>query len=456
MPYDKNRGRAAGTPGFYRNVNKKHTHGENTGEWTREERARRERDEFKPRASRDGATRGAAARDGAYRDTASRDAMSGRPARPGYEPRPAHTGGGSPARRPAHGTRNSALSSDRPIYQDAFVSGPVQPRERIPASTAPHGAARPVGNPAGHGPAFDAAHPAGRGASYHAERGQSHGAAFTAGRGSAQGATYPAAHGPAVAQPPVEAQGAPAVDEELMDNLIVGRNPIREAIKNGRELERILVQRGELSGSAREIIARARENHIVVQEVDKARLDAIYPTHQGMIAYASAASYSSVEDILALAEERGEPPFIIVLDGITDPHNLGAIIRTAECVGAHGVIFQQRRSVGLTPAAVKAAAGATEYMRIARVVNITRTLADLKKRNIWVVGADMDGQKLRDTDLSGAVALVIGAEGEGISRLVGDECDLKVALPMRGHIQSLNASVAAGVLMYAVSAARGY
>ena len=159
--------------------------------------------------------------------------------------------------------------------------------------------------------------------------------------------------------------------------------------------------------------------------------------------------------MLALAKERNEPPFLIVLDGITDPHNLVAIIRTAECAGAHGVILQQRRSVGLTPAAVKAAAGAAEYMKVAKVVNITRTLADLKKQGIWVIGADMDGQALKDTDLTGAAALVIGAEGEGISRLVKDECDLVVSLPMRGHIQSLNASVAAGVLMYAVRAARG-
>ncbi len=419
MPYDKNRGRAAGTPGFYRNVNKKHTHGENTGEWTREERARRERDEFKPRsASRDGA-----AQDG------YRDAAQGRTARPGYQPRPAHAGG-SAAHRPGQGTRNSALSADRPIYQDAFANGSEQPRE-LPARPA----ARDV-RPPMRGPARDDRPPM-RGPARH---------------------DRPPMHGPAHdVRPPMPSQDAPvAPDEELMDNLIVGRNPIREAIKSGRELERILVQRGELSGSALEIIAKAREQHIVVQEVDKARLDAIYPAHQGMIAYASAAAYSSVEDILALAEQRGEPPFIIALDGITDPHNLGAIIRTAECVGAHGVIFQQRRSVGLTPAAVKAAAGAAEYMRVARVVNIARTLSELKKRNIWVVGADMDGQKLRDTDLSGAVALVIGAEGEGISRLVGEECDLKVALPMRGHIQSLNASVAAGVLMYAVSAARGY
>ena len=142
-----------------------------------------------------------------------------------------------------------------------------------------------------------------------------------------------------------------------------------------------------------------------------------------MIAYASAASYSTVDDMFADAEAKGEKPFLIVLDGITDPHNLGAIIRTAECVGAHGVIIQQRRSVGLTPAAVKAAAGAAEYMKVAKVVNITRTLAELKERGVWVIGADMDGQKLSETDLTGATALVIGAEGEGISRLVKDECE---------------------------------
>lgn len=415
MPYDKNRGRAAGTPGFYRNVNKKRTHGENTGEWTREERARRQKDEhkgeFRPLKSRERYEPGegyAPRQKGEHKGEfgplkpregyAPRGGALGRPARESYAPdeRP-----GFGQRRPAHGTRNPALSADRPIYQDAFADEPAAPR---PPMRAPARA---------HAPA------------------------------SAGAAERPAAQ-------------QPALEAEFAENIIVGRNPIREAIKSGRELERILVQRGELAGSAREIIARARERRIVVQEVDKARLDAIYPAHQGMIAYASAASYSSVEEILALAEERGEAPFIIALDGITDPHNLGAIIRTAECVGAHGVIFQQRRSVGLTPAAVKASAGAQEYMRVARVVNLTRTLADLKKRNIWVVGADMDGQKLRDTDLSGAIALVIGAEGEGISRLVRDECDLTVALPMRGHIQSLNASVAAGVLMYAVGAARGY
>ena len=395
MAYDKNRGRAAGTPSFYKTVGQKHTHGENTGEWTREQRARHEEGDFKPRAPKGGE------RFDAPKDFKCDDR---RPAR--TDNRGHYEHGGAPAR----GTRNRSVSPDRPIYQDAFEGAPEFERRPAPARAQRFDEHRPAPMPA---PRFDERRPA-----------------------------------------PVPPMPAPQ-DPELIENIIVGRNPIREAVKNGRELERILVQRGELSGSAREIVAKARERHIVVQEVDKARLDAIYPNHQGMIAYASAASYSTVDDMFADAEAKGEKPFLIVLDGITDPHNLGAIIRTAECVGAPGVIIQQRRSVGLTPAAVKAAAGAAEYMKVAKVVNITRTLAELKERGVWVIGADMDGQKLSETDLTGATALVIGAEGEGISRLVKDECDLTVALPMRGHIDSLNASVAAGVLMYAVRTARG-
>lgn len=408
MAYDKNRGRAAGTPSFYKTVGQKHTHGENTGEWTREQRARHEEGDFKPRAPKGGE------RFDAPKDFKRDDR---RPARPDNRGHYEH--GGAPAR----GTRNRSVSPDRPIYQDAFESAPEFERRPAPARAQRFDERRPA--PA-RTQSFDEHRPAPMPAPRFDER-------------------RPA---------PVPPMPAPQ-DPELIENIIVGRNPIREAVKNGRELERILVQRGELSGSAREIVAKARERHIVVQEVDKARLDAIYPNHQGMIAYASAASYSTVDDMFADAEAKGEKPFLIVLDGITDPHNLGAIIRTAECVGAHGVIIQQRRSVGLTPAAVKAAAGAAEYMKVAKVVNITRTLAELKERGVWVIGADMDGQKLSETDLTGATALVIGAEGEGISRLVKDECDLTVALPMRGHIDSLNASVAAGVLMYAVRTARG-
>jgi len=247
-------------------------------------------------------------------------------------------------------------------------------------------------------------------------------------------------------------------DEEDMseDNVIAGRNPIREALRSGHDIEKLLVARGEKTGSAREIIAMARENRVVVQEVDRARLDAIYPGHQGMIAFVSAARYSEMDDIFELAASRGEDPFIIALDGITDPHNLGAILRTAECCGAHGVIVPRRRGVGLTPAAVKAAAGAQEYVKVVRVVNMARTLEDLKEQGVWVYGADMDGENAFSTDFSGPAALVIGSEGSGVSEHVLSICDRKVALPMKGSISSLNASVAAGVLMYQVMHSRSH
>lgn len=238
------------------------------------------------------------------------------------------------------------------------------------------------------------------------------------------------------------------------ENLLSGRNPIREALKSGRDIEKLLVARGELSGSAREIVQIARERRIPVQEVDRVRLDAITHNHQGMLAFASAYRYSTVEAMLALAQERGEAPFLVLLDGITDPHNLGAIIRTAECAGAHGVIVQERRAVGLTPAAVKASAGAVEYLPVARVTNLSNTIEMLKAQNIWVYAADMHGEDYSKVDMSGAVALVIGAEGEGVSRRVLDTCDKTVSLPIRGKLDSLNASVAAGVLMYAAMRTR--
>lgn len=248
----------------------------------------------------------------------------------------------------------------------------------------------------------------------------------------------------------------PVVEEEIIpaENLLAGRNPIREALKSGRDIEKLMVARGELSGSAREIVQLARELRIPVQEVDRARLDAITRNHQGMLAFASAYQYSTVEEMLAKAEEKGEEPFLVLLDGITDPHNLGAIIRSAECAGAHGVIVQERRAVGLTPAAVKASAGAVEYLPVARVTNLTATIEKLQALNIWVYAADMDGEDYASTDFSGGVALVIGAEGEGVSRRVLDTCDKTVSLPIRGHVDSLNASVAAGILMYAVMRSR--
>lgn len=241
---------------------------------------------------------------------------------------------------------------------------------------------------------------------------------------------------------------------EMPENLLVGRNPIREAIKAGREIEKLLVARGDLSGSACEIVAKAHEARIVVQEVDRSRLDAIYPNHQGLIAYTSAARYAQLEDIFDRAAERHEDPFIVILDGVTDPHNLGAIIRTAECVGAHGVIVPERRSAGLTPAAVKAAAGGCEYMNVVRVVNLNRTLEELKERGVWIVGTTLSGENALRADLTGPIALVIGSEDTGIADLTLKKCDRLLSLPMAGHLDSLNASVAAGVMMYAVMNAR--
>ena len=243
-------------------------------------------------------------------------------------------------------------------------------------------------------------------------------------------------------------------EEELENNLLVGRNPIREALRAGRDIEKLLVARGELIGSAREIVGMAKDAKIVVQEVARERLDAMAPNHQGLIAVASAYSYKTVDDMLALAKERGEAPLLVILDGVTDPHNLGAIIRSAECAGAHGVIIPERRAVGLTPAAVKASAGAVEYLPVAKEVNLTRTIERLKKEGVWVYGTAMNGEDYRKVNFSGAAAVVIGSEGEGMSRLVAESCDKIVSLPMKGHIDSLNASVAAGILLYAVAGAR--
>ena len=255
------------------------------------------------------------------------------------------------------------------------------------------------------------------------------------------------------------AQPAPTALEVMetmqQENLLAGRNPIREALKAGRDIEKLLVARGELIGSAREIVAMAKDAKIIVQEVARERLDAMAPNHQGLIAVASAYSYKTVDDMLALAKERGEAPLLVILDGVTDPHNLGAIIRSAECAGAHGVIIPERRAVGLTPSAVKASAGAVEYLPVAKEVNLTRTIERLKKEGVWGYGAAMKGEDFRKVDFSGPAALVIGSEGEGISRLVMESCDRLVSLPIKGQLDSLNASVAAGVLLYAMMGARG-
>ena len=238
--------------------------------------------------------------------------------------------------------------------------------------------------------------------------------------------------------------------------LLIGRNAVREAIKSGRSIDRILVT-NERDGSLGEIVTLARERKLVVREVDRKKLDELCmpfghggktANHQGVAAYAAGVTYCEIADILAVAEERGEAPFVIVLDGVEDPHNLGSIIRSADCAGAHGVIIGKRRSASVTAAAVKASAGATEYVKIARVVNIGSALETLKDAGLWIAGADMQGENMRAQSLKGPLALVIGNEGEGLSKLVRERCDFLVSIPMQGHIDSLNAGVAAAVLMF--------
>jgi len=252
---------------------------------------------------------------------------------------------------------------------------------------------------------------------------------------------------------------APAVQQSEEDEqpyLLIGRNAVREAIKADRSIDRILVS-NETDGSLREIVNLARDKKLVIREVDRKKLDELCmpfghggktANHQGIVAYAAGVEYCTVADILAVARERNEAPFVIVLDGIEDPHNLGSIIRSADCAGAHGVVIGKRRSASVTAAAVKSSAGASEYVKIARVVNISGAIAELKKAGVWVAGADMHGQPMGKQNLSGALALVIGSEGDGLSKLVRESCDFLVSIPMQGHIDSLNAGVAAAILMF--------
>ncbi len=240
------------------------------------------------------------------------------------------------------------------------------------------------------------------------------------------------------------------------DSLVIGRNAVCELLKSGREVENVLIAKGEREGSINRIIALCREKKIVIKNVDRRKLDALCQgeNHQGVAANVPAHDYSSVEDILALAEERGEAPFIIICDEIEDSHNLGAIIRTAEACGVHGIIIPKRRSVGLNFAVAKTSCGALEYMKVARVTNLASVIEDLKSKNIWIYAADMDGQRWDKTDFSGGVALVIGNEGSGVGRLIKEKCDVTVSLPMLGRVNSLNASVAAGIIMYEIAKQR--
>ncbi len=237
-------------------------------------------------------------------------------------------------------------------------------------------------------------------------------------------------------------------EREKREDLITGRNAVTEALKSGRALDSVLVARGERQGSIGAILARCRENGIPIKETDVRKLDAMAANHQGIIAIAACKEFVSVDELFAAAEAKGEPPFFIVCDELEDPHNLGAILRTAEAAGAHGVIVPRRRSVGLTSTVYKASAGAVEYVPVARVANINDTLRLLKKRGVWVYGLDMDGEAWCEADLTGSMALVVGSEGRGVSRLVKENCDHILSLPMTGHINSLNASVACGIVLY--------
>lgn len=241
------------------------------------------------------------------------------------------------------------------------------------------------------------------------------------------------------------------MEKEINEGLkIEGRNAVLEAFRSGKTIDKLFVLDGCKDGPIQSIMREARKNDTIVNFVTKERLDQISETkkHQGVIAYAAAYHYAEVEDILNRAREKGEPPFLILLDNIEDPHNLGAIIRTANLAGAHGVIIPKRRAVGLTATVAKASAGAINYTPVAKVTNLSQTMKELKKEGIWFVCADMDGTPMYDLDLTGPMGLVIGNEGEGVSKLVKENCDFIASIPMRGDIDSLNASVACGVLAY--------
>ena len=233
---------------------------------------------------------------------------------------------------------------------------------------------------------------------------------------------------------------------------IEGRNPVIEAIKNDREIDKIMISNSAKEGSIKKIIAMAKEKNLVVQYVDKNKLDEISTSHahQGVIAQVSEYKYYELDELIASAKEKSEHPFFIILDEITDPHNLGTIIRTAAAVGAHGVIIPKRRSVHITPTVAKASAGAVEYVPVCKVTNIVNTIKKLKEEGLWIAAADMDGQPFYEQDLTGPIGLVIGSEGFGISRLVKQNCDFTVKMPMVGNVTSLNASVAGGILLYEI------
>lgn len=241
-------------------------------------------------------------------------------------------------------------------------------------------------------------------------------------------------------------------EKKVNENMIEGRNAVLEAFRSGKPIDKLYVLDGCQDGPVRTIVREARKHDTIIHFVEKERLSQLSVTgkHQGVIACAAAYEYSEVEDMLKLAEEKGEDPFLILLDNIEDPHNLGAIIRTANLAGAHGVIIPKRRAVGLTTTVAKTSAGALNYTPVAKVTNLTKTMEELKEKGLWFVCADMGGKMMYDLNLKGPIGLVIGNEGEGVSRLVKENCDFVASIPMKGDIDSLNASVAAGVLAYEI------
>lgn len=241
------------------------------------------------------------------------------------------------------------------------------------------------------------------------------------------------------------------MNEKENENLLEGRNAVTEALKAGRTIDKVFLASGDTDSTLRYIASLAKKAGAVVTYCDRRKLDTMSQTgaHQGVIAMAAAREYCSIEDILSLARERGEAPLIVICDEITDPHNLGAILRTAECAGAHGVIIPKRRNSGLTAVVAKSSAGALEYMPVARVSNLTGAIKALKENGVWIYGTAADGAApLYQTDLTGPAAVVIGSEGAGMGRLVSESCDFMVSIPMKGHINSLNASNAAAILLY--------
>jgi 23S rRNA (guanosine2251-2'-O)-methyltransferase len=239
-------------------------------------------------------------------------------------------------------------------------------------------------------------------------------------------------------------------------SVIAGRNAVRELLSGGRDIDKIYVQRGEREGSIKMLVAKAAERKIPVIEVERTKLDAMCAgvPHQGIAAMVAEQNYSSIEEIIEFANSRGEKPFVVICDGVEDPHNLGAIIRSAECSGVHGVIIPKRRAVGLTAVVAKSSAGALEHMRVARVTNLASAIDELKELGFWVYAADMDGESYCKTDYSGSVALVLGSEGFGISRLVKEKCDFVVSIPIYGAVNSMNVSCAAAVLLTEIARQR--